>query len=148
MARAQCIVHREDKLLMAKHHLNGKTWWCLPGGSIEKGETPAEAALRELEEECCVRGQIIYKTNHLMAPMEYETHTFLVDIGDQTPTLGHDPEVALGQQALALCDVQWLRLSEIPERDRALLWGAGLLGIATFLTEALDWGNSISYPQT
>ena len=77
---------------------------------------------------------------------EDETVTFLVDIGDQTPSLGHDPEVATGKQALALLDVQWLRLSEVPERDRAFLWAAGLLGVAGFWAEVSDWGDSISYP--
>jgi 8-oxo-dGTP pyrophosphatase MutT (NUDIX family) len=119
----------------------------LPGGGVEKGETPAEAAVRELEEECCVHGTVICKTTQLMYPAEYETWTFLIDIGDQTPSLGHDPEVATGKQALALVEVQWLRLSEIPERDRAFLWSAGLLGIAEFFAEVSEWGDSISYPR-
>ncbi len=83
---------------------------------------------------------------YLTEETEDVTFTFLVDIGDQTPSLGEDPEVAAGKQALALFDVQWLRLSEIRERDRAFLWTAGPLGVEGFWAEVSGWGDSISYP--
>ena len=55
---------------------------------MEPQETPAEAALRELEEECCVRGKILRQTAHATDGSGIETITFLMEIGDQEPHLG------------------------------------------------------------
>ena len=65
MARAQCIVHNTDRILMVKHRAGGVEWWCLPGGAIESGEIPAQAALREFKEECCAEGTVVRQTSHV-----------------------------------------------------------------------------------
>ena len=122
---------------------NGKEHWCLPGGGQAPDETPTQGALRELKEECNVNGTLIRQTSHVCYAPDDETYSFLVDIADQRPSLGHDPEVA-GQQVLT--DVQWLRLHDIPERDRVFLWAAGLLGVGGFLADVEQWGNQTSYP--
>ncbi|WP_346858754.1 NUDIX domain-containing protein [uncultured Draconibacterium sp.] len=51
------IVRRNNKLLFIFR--NGK--WDLPKGKIDKGETPAKAAIREVEEECGISGHTIVK---------------------------------------------------------------------------------------
>jgi hypothetical protein len=100
-----------------------------------------------LREECKVDGVVVRRTAHAWEVYAHETYSFLVDIGEQNPSLGHDPELAQGKQVPILVDLRWLRLSEIPERDRAFLWAAGLLGVEDFLAEVERWGSDTSYPR-
>ncbi|MFC2077854.1 NUDIX hydrolase [Candidatus Bipolaricaulota bacterium] len=145
--RVQAIVCRHGRVLMAKHREGDQQYWCLPGGALEAGESPEEGAVRELREEAGVQGHVVRQTGYALdAQGRVDTHTFLVDIGDQQPSLGHDPEV--GADAAILIDVQWMALREIPERDRVFLWRAGLLSVPGFLEEIETWGDAISYPAT
>lgn len=144
MPRVQVIVVKDDAVLLVKHRRAGEEWWCLPGGAREADETPEEGALRELREECQVTGTLVRQTSHVRHGPGDETITFLVDIGEQEPRVGADPDVPPGHEVL--CDVRWLRLRDVPERDRAFLWAAGLLGIPRFLSEVRSWGNDTSYP--
>lgn len=147
-ARCQCIVTRENKVLMAKHVKGGNQRLLLPGGGMETNESYEECALRELQEECNVSGQIIMKTSEY-----YENTaegiawhvTFHVDIGKQEPSLGFDPEET---GVPILQGIGWYGLNEICERDRAFLWAAGLFVIEEFSEELNSWGYDISYPNT
>lgn len=129
---------------MVKHRSDGREWWCLPGGAILDGESPANAALRELSEECQVAGRMVRETSRQTYGPGDVHHTFLIDIGGAEPRLGRDPEFAGDAQILA--DLRWLPLHQIPERDRAFLWAAGLLGIGPFGEIVLGWGDDPSYP--
>ena len=58
---ATCLVvidNRERVLLIKRSVEPKKGSWCLPGGFMELGETPEEAALRELNEETGLAGRI------------------------------------------------------------------------------------------
>ena len=144
MSRAQSIVCRDSAILMVMHRHQDEEWWCLPGGAIEVGESPDEAALRELWEECQVRGTVLRETSILTYGPSDQHHTYWVDIGSQTPRLGRDPEVK-GDQILV--DMTWKRLSDLAERDRVYLWAAGLLGLPEFQEEISNWSRSPSYPE-
>ena len=62
ITHAGCIVFREEegkKRYLIVSSSSGKHW-VLPKGHIEAGETPEEAALRELREEAGITGSIIH----------------------------------------------------------------------------------------
>ena len=48
---SRVIIIKEDKILLIHRFKNGKEYYVLPGGSIEKGESLKEAAIREVKEE-------------------------------------------------------------------------------------------------
>jgi 8-oxo-dGTP pyrophosphatase MutT (NUDIX family) len=57
---ATAYVVRGGKTLLLKHKKLGL--WLAPGGHIDEGETPDEAALRELKEETGLEGEFVVPT--------------------------------------------------------------------------------------
>jgi 8-oxo-dGTP diphosphatase len=58
-AVAVLVLNSEDQLLLVKRSVEpAKGTWCLPGGFIEVDESIEEAAVRELEEETGLKGEI------------------------------------------------------------------------------------------
>lgn len=145
--RSQSMVIRGNRILLVEHQLFGRDFFNLPGGGIEENETPEQAALRELEEECQVKGTLIRPLTVEYKPdLESRVFTFLVEIPeDAVAKTGIDPELSADEQSII--DVKWMRLDEIAERDRAYLFGAGLMRVPYFHDEVLMWdGEDISYP--
>lgn len=52
LAASLCLRRGDDVLLIQRGKEPGLGKWAFPGGSVQWGETAAEAALRELQEEC------------------------------------------------------------------------------------------------
>lgn len=76
---ARALVLADDKLLLL--HARKIDVYMSPGGGIEPGETPEQAALRELLEETGYKGEIIRKTlviKEYFSEENWETHYFLV----------------------------------------------------------------------
>ena len=141
------MVIRGNRILLVEHQLFGRDFFNLPGGGIEENETPEQAALRELEEECRVKGTLVRPLTVEYKPdLESRVFTFLVEIPeDAVAKTGIDPELPADEQSII--GVKWMRLDEIAERDRAYLFGAGLMRVPYFHDEVLMWdGEDISYP--
>ena len=49
--KSVAVILKENTILMEKLVIDGRAFYSLPGGTIEPGETPEQAVIRELKEE-------------------------------------------------------------------------------------------------
>jgi len=123
--RAAAAVLRKEgaAILLVKHRWrDGTTSWILPGGGLLPGETPEQAALRELYEETGLQGKIV----RYLFTMPYDLGTsaaFLVEVdADAQVALGTDPEETQEGHRM-LEDVAWFPIQDVrdhPEVQRVL----------------------------
>ena len=58
LAASACVRRGDEVLLVQRGKQPGLGKWAFPGGKVRFGETTAEAALRELTEECGITASI------------------------------------------------------------------------------------------
>lgn len=81
---------KNGKLLMGKRADDGS--WCCPGGHMEPGESPHEAARRELHEETGIKVDLLRPLDRKkVKDGEIEVHAFHGDV-DGEPTNENDPD--------------------------------------------------------
>ncbi len=68
-------VGKDVEFLIGKH--SGYHKWVLPKGLVEKGESPMEAAVREVEEEVGVEAKIVS-----LAPLKRVEYYYFADMGE------------------------------------------------------------------
>ena len=110
-------------LIRQREHATGKTYWLLPGGGMEPGETPEATVAREMREET----NLTVRVEQLLFDVASETgvhydraHTYLCTAmaGEAAP--GHEPEPEFAA-AFSFIEVRWVSLV-----DEAA-WGSEIL---------------------
>jgi 8-oxo-dGTP pyrophosphatase MutT (NUDIX family) len=92
--RASGVIIKDNRILMVRITDKGKSWWCLPGGTIQPNETPEQAISRELYEELNLQvkpGQRLYES--LMPDEKGVDYGILIDPPAHKPSLGIDQAV-------------------------------------------------------
>ena len=101
------IVDNQQRILISKrpiHKLKGG-FWEFPGGKIEKGETPEQALVRELQEEV---GILVLEYNKLMQHYhDYTEHSALLEVFMVNSFEGE-------AQSLEGQEIQWITENELP----------------------------------
>jgi len=99
--------------VIARLNRAGRVEWCLPKGHLEHGETPEQAAVREIEEETGIRGRVVRPLGTIEYRFSAEgrrvhklVHHYLLEALGGTLTIDGDPD----QEAI---DVAWVPLQKL-----------------------------------
>lgn len=109
LAVGAVVVHDGALLLVRRGHGPAAGEWSVPGGHLERGETMAEAVVRELEEETGLEGVCgkLLGWAEILPDGPDDVHFVVADF--LTTVLTHDDPVAGDDAAEAL----WVPLGEV-----------------------------------
>jgi ADP-ribose pyrophosphatase YjhB (NUDIX family) len=123
--RYQGAIVANDHILLLQHrsHADGRSWWTLPGGGIEPGETEEDCVRREMREETSLEVRIerllLEQAGHPDGFYRWlKTYLCTFTAGEASPGYEPEPEAAA---SYALTAVRWLDLRSESEWGEAVV---------------------------
>jgi 8-oxo-dGTP pyrophosphatase MutT (NUDIX family) len=119
--RYQGAIVRNHSILLIRHRENesGRSYWILPGGGIEPGETEEDCVRREMKEETNldvqVRALLLDEPAGLEARPYLQVRTFLCEPLSEDAKSGNEPDTPPEVEAAGLNDiveVRWFDLRD------------------------------------
>jgi 8-oxo-dGTP diphosphatase len=117
--RVAAVVERKGALLLVRHQKPDRdSYWVLPGGRLEPGETIPECAGRELAEETGLTAGfsgVLYVSEFLREGRHTIDIVARMSLQDEAKaSLGSDPEVEPGTEP-TLRELRWVSVGELKE---------------------------------
>jgi 8-oxo-dGTP diphosphatase len=112
--RAVGLVVKQNQLLVIKRRYHAQQYYSLPGGGIETGETPEQAAVREVEEETTIIAKPLRAVYHHHYPGKGHHYYILCEYVSGQPQLGQGEERYHHFRGINEYHPQWQDFSSIP----------------------------------
>lgn len=114
--RVAVALEHQGRVLLVRHQKGNRTYWLVPGGGVEYGESVQQAAIREMEEETGLRVEMgdLVLVAETLAP-DLSRHVVHLIFRGRTSggieKLGQEPIGEDGQQRLA--ELKWVPFEEL-----------------------------------
>jgi len=119
--RARAIIIDDHKVLTIKRTKPNQTYWAIPGGGVEAGETNEQALIREIKEEIGLVievGELLLKVNSTKPETFGQTEYFYAcNIVSGTIGSGDGPEFQANSNYIGSYDFEWLNIQSLADID-------------------------------
>jgi 8-oxo-dGTP diphosphatase len=117
--RAGVVLIEDGRVALIERHRAGKHYFVFPGGGVDEGETPGQAAIREMEEETGLRVTIRRELAEIHFDLSIQ-HYFLAEKIDGEFGSGTGEEFTDSDPdnpAQGIYIPTWMALAELPEHE-------------------------------